>query len=273
MKNILLTIAYDGSRFHGWQRQPGERTVQGELEQVLSHTFKKDIKIDGTSRTDTGVHAYGQRASFKSDLGVPVEKLAMILNNSLSQGRIFNERIPGDIQIKKAEEVPEKFHARFDALSKTYIYKIRYGGEQDLFKRNYYYQLQSSLNLKLMEEAAKSIIGTHDFKSFEASGSNPRETTVRTVHDLKVIPIGPLDDSEAKEIHLHVTGDGFLYNMVRIIAGTLIEVGLEKRSPQDVARGIAACSRDQVGHTAPPTGLYLNEIFYDEDEMKRVVEK
>lgn len=262
-KNILLTIAYDGSGFHGWQRQPGARTVQGELEKALSHTLGKDIIVDGTSRTDAGVHAYGQRAGFKCDINVPVDKLPMILNNSLSQGRIFGERIPGEIKVIHAAEMPEDFHARFSAAGKKYIYRIKSGPDQDIFKRNYCYQLTRSLDTSKMNEAAKYIRGTHDFKSFETSGGTERETTVRTIYSLD-IKEGP----EKDETNIEVTGDGFLYNMVRIIVGTLVEIGAGKRPAGEMKSIIGSLDRMSAGHTAPPSGLYLAEVYYDKSDLE-----
>lgn len=284
MKNILLTIAYDGSGFHGWQRQADARTVQGELENALFISFGSEITVDGTSRTDTGVHAFGQRASFRCGANVPIEKLPMILNNSLANGKIFNERIPGEISIVKAEEVPDDFHARFNSVGKTYIYKILSAKEKDIFKRNYCCQISKPLDVNAMQEVSQYIIGTHDFKSFETTGGTPRESTVRTIYDLTIsenkIGNAPntCDESSnacddlsenSKEITIKITGDGFLYNMVRIIAGTLIEVGLGKRTPQSVESTINAMDRKEAGHTAPPGGLYLKEVYYNKDAMTK----
>lgn len=259
-KNILLKIAYDGSGFHGWQRQPGDRTVQGELEKTLSHVLGKDICIDGTSRTDAGVHAYGQQASFQCDINIPVEKLPMILNNSLSSGRIFNERIPGEISIIDAKEMPHDFHARFSATGKTYTYKILVTGEKNIFKRNYFYQIEQNLDVTAMQDGAEYIVGKKDFKAFETSGGTERETTVRTVNSLIITEEINKDD---KLIQLDISGDGFLYNMVRIITGTLVEVGMGKRKPESVRETIESCSRENAGHTAPPHGLYLKEVYYE----------
>lgn len=263
MKNILLTVAYDGSGFHGWQRQLGARTVQGELEKALSHTMGRDITVEGTSRTDAGVHAYGQRAGFRCDINVPVDKLPMILNNSLSRGKIFSERIPGEIKVMNAVEMPQDFHARFNAVGKKYIYKIKTGSEQDIFKRNYFYQLNNPLDLTEMNAGAAHITGTHDFKSFETSGGTERETTVRTIWSLHAKP-GPGND----EIIIEVTGDGFLYNMVRIIVGTLVEIGAGRRPAEEMEDIMQSCDRTNAGHTAPPSGLYLAEVYYDKSDIE-----
>lgn len=257
-RNILLTIKYDGSQFHGWQRQPDSRTVQGTLEEALSKFCGQDIKIDGTSRTDAGVHAYGQRASFKGDFGIPTEKIKLAVNNYLSGGMNKLNHV-GDIEIIDAVEVPLSFHARFDSKGKTYRYVINNDKEPDIFRRNYCYFIPDDLDIEKMNEAAKYIIGTHDFKSFEAAGSQERETTVRTVSE---ITIDRKKTSTNDDIIIEITGDGFLYNMVRIIVGTLVEVGLNKRKPEELKDIIEKKDRTFAGHTAPAEGLYLKEIYY-----------
>ncbi|MDO4176354.1 MAG: tRNA pseudouridine(38-40) synthase TruA [Bacillota bacterium] len=261
-KNVLLTIAYDGSVFHGWQKQPGVRTVQGHLEQVMSRLFDHEILLSGTSRTDAGVHANGQRASFKADLGIPIEKMALVMNNALCAAEDAGGYAKASVRILKAEEMPEDFHARFNCKSKRYIYRIVDGvstrDDADMslvFERNYVYHVKEELDVKAMEEAAKHLEGTHDFKSFEAAGGNPRETTVRTIFDTDV-------KRTDKGIEFSVRGDGFLYNMVRIITGTLVEIGRGKRRPEDMIDIIDAKDRTGAGHTAPPNGLYLDEVFY-----------
>lgn len=267
MSNYLLTIAYDGSRFHGWQRQPEDLTVQGHLEQTFSRLFDREIKLDGTSRTDAGVHALGQRASFHTDLGIPTERLARVMNNALC-GCEDGSFALSPVRILEAMEMPEDFHARFDSKGKKYVYRIL-PGKVDIFRRNYVYHVGGqnrndpakkdggvALDTNAMDAAAKLLVGTHDFKSFEASGGTPRETTVRTIFEASV-------RSADDEIIIEVAGDGFLYNMVRIITGTLVEVGQGKRTPEDIANIIEAKDREVAGHTAPPYGLYLKEVYYD----------
>ena len=275
----MLTIRYDGSAFHGWQRQPDKRTVQGTLEEALSKFCDQKITIDGTSRTDAGVHAYGQRASFKGDFGIPTDKIKLAVNNYL-QGGMNQLSQTQDVEIIDVKEMPLSFHARFDSKGKTYRYVISNEAEPDIFRRNYAYFVREKLNIDLMREGAKYIVGTHDFKSFEASGSQERETTVRTVSELTIersFGLRPQDDmiatsgqyrnchserSEESDIIIEITGDGFLYNMVRIIVGTLVEVGLEKKKPEDVKNIIEKKDRTFAGHTAPAAGLYLKEIYY-----------
>ena len=286
MGNYLLTIAYDGSGFHGWQKQPAEKTVQGHLEQTLSRLFDRQIRLNGTSRTDAGVHALGQRASFKADLGIPTDRLARVINNALC-GREEGSFALSPVRILEAREVPEDFHARFDSRGKKYVYRIL-PQKTDTFRRNYVYHVAPALDAKAMDAAAGLLVGTHDFKSFEASGGTPGETTVRTIFEASVRPAeaGSLNetgslaeagsrvetDPEADpvcswpedEIIIEVAGDGFLYNMVRIITGTLVEIGQGRRDPEEITSIIEAGDRSVAGHTAPPYGLYLMEVYYDD---------
>ena len=302
MKNVLLTIEYDGSGFHGWQEQPGQRTVQGELQNALSEVTGQDIKVNGTSRTDAGVHALGQCCTFSGDFGIPIEKLKLATNNLLSEGRTGGGTKPGDIRIVDVKEVPEGFHARFNCIKKTYRYLIN-TGEPHPFNRDYCYYVDpksgdaeaedsklstatidksipsvaeaedcrliaatfnnanAALDFSAMEKAAEYIVGTHDFACFQAAGGTPRESTVRTIYELR---INPQIHWRAKEVEIDITGDGFLYNMVRIIVGTLVEVGQGRRSPESVKKAIEARDRTLAGHTAPPEGLYLAKIYFDD---------
>ena len=253
-KNVLLTIEYDGTGFCGWQKQPGKRTVQGEIERVLSIVCAQDIRINGTSRTDAGVHANGQRASFKGVFGIPADRIAVAANNILNGGK-NSMGCSSDARIIKAEEKPPEFHARFSAKAKKYVYIVKNDGSTDIFRRNYAYQVIRPLDLAAMEDAAKLIPGTRDFKCFQASGGEEKKSTVRTVHDLHIIA--------GQDIRIEITGDAFLYNMVRIIAGTLVEVGLGKIHPAAIPHMIESCDRQNAGHTAPPGGLYLAEVYYD----------
>ncbi|MCR5481748.1 MAG: tRNA pseudouridine synthase A [Clostridia bacterium] len=299
-RNLLLTIEYDGTEFCGWQRQPDKRTVQGEIERVLSVICAQDIKVNGTSRTDAGVHALGQRASFGGDFGIPTDRIAGAANNLLNGGRSAGKA--GDVRITEVREMPEEFHARYDAKGKKYIYKIRNAAVPDTFRRNYCYQIARPLDIEKMCSAAEFVRGTHDFKCFQAAGGEEKETTVRTIYDICIFENGKLLTKHAslaarrrflksakritkkdgillsereisgtlqeefpseKEIEIHVAGDGFLYNMVRIIVGTLVDVGLGKIEPEDVEKIIEGKDRQAAGHTAPPQGLYLAEVYYD----------
>ena len=257
MKNILLTVEYDGTNFFGWQRQPGLRTVQGELERVLSSLCRQNIILDGASRTDAGVHAFGQKASFRGRFGIPTDRIPMAANRLL----IDNRRLTtGDVRILKAEEMNEEFHPRFDAIGKKYVYVMHNSREPNLMQRNYCYHVERPLDVKKMKIAAAGLIGKQDFECFMAAGGKPPNTTVRTIFSAGLIING-------NRIKFGIIGDGFLYNMVRIIAGTLVDIGLGK-IPQDAMPGIIESrNRQQAGHTAPPGGLYLTQVYYDKEEM------
>lgn len=280
-RNILLTIEYDGTNFYGWQRQPDVRTVQGTLEDVLSKVCGRRILVDGAGRTDAGVHALGQSATFHGEFGIPTERIAYAVNNILS-GNMKD----GDVRIVKAEEVPTGFHARFDAVGKKYVYRIRNADRMPVFMRDYRYRVWRKLDLEAMRQAAGFIVGTHDFECFQSAGGTPRESTVRTVKSLNLKSAvqdlnytgfmaagtgntefaGAAADKTATaagiDIDIEIVGDGFLYNMVRIIAGTLIDVGMGKTEPKFVQEIIRSKERGLAGFTAPPQGLYLAEVYY-----------
>jgi len=254
-QNVLIRIEYDGTDFSGWQIQPDTRTVQGEIEHVLRYIAGHDVHIHGTSRTDAGVHALGQCATFDWDSNMPVEKLPEVMNRRFGAGGAGRSGAPGDIRILSAEVMPEDFHARYSCRGKTYRYIIDKTG--DIFVRNraFQYPGAGSLDIDKMRDAAAYIVGTHDFKCFETSGGTPRETTVRTVSSLTV-------SEEENSIIIEISGDGFLYNMVRIITGTLVEAGDGRRTPESVRDAIESRDRGRAGFTAPPQGLYLKEIYF-----------
>ena len=256
-RNILLTIEYDGSEFSGWQRQPDRTTVQGTLEEVLSRAMGREVLINGTSRTDAGVHALGQRASFKGDFGIPTEKIKPVVNSLLAgrSGGIAKMGRVGAIRIVDVKEKEPEFHARFDSRGKMYRYIIRNSEDVDIFSRKYSYQITEPLDVDAMNEAAAYIVGTHDYACFQAAGGNERETTVRTIYSLDV-------KRQGENVILEVSGDGFLYNMVRIITGTLVEVGLGIKKAAELEEIVAGADRRKAGHTAPPNGLYLVEVYY-----------
>ena len=192
-------------------------------------------------------------------MNIPIEKLARVVNNALCGCEKGSFAI-SPVRIVEAEEKPPEFHARFDAKGKTYIYKINNTEMIDFFQRNYVYHVAEPLDTDAMRQAAKLLTGTHDFKSFEASGSTPRESTVRTIYRMDLLQDGDM-------LELHVTGDGFLYNMVRILTGTLVDVGRDKLRPQQMTDILAAKDRQTAGHTAPPFGLYLAKVYYEEGEL------
>jgi len=267
-RNILITIEYDGSAFRGWQvqREPasadlGEsvsanaervRTVQGTLEQALSHICGEAISLKGTSRTDAGVHALGQAASFRGNFGIPTDRIPTVINHLLE-----------DVRVLTATDMPERFHARFDAKSKTYLYRI--AAADDIFLRNYRYQLNESLDEGKMEQAAKHLVGTYDFAAFRTMGGAGQGGTVRTITDISVAGWDAADTKGKKirETEIRVTGKSFMYNTVRIIAGTLIEVGRGVREPADMARILASKDRSVAGRTAPAAGLYLEKVYFE----------
>ncbi len=253
MRNILIKIAYDGTGFSGWQRQPNARTVCGTLEETLSVLCGQPVRLDGTSRTDAGVHALGQCASFQlPEGGIPTDRIAAAANNMLAADRLEGV---GEIMLLSAEEKPEGFHARYSSRGKRYLYLIWNSPEKSPFRRTQYYQVAEPLDVGAMKRAAAFIKGTHDFKCFEAAGSTVRESTVRTVSQLDIERDGP-------QVRIAIAGDGFLYHMVRIIAGTLVEVGRHERTEEAVREAIDRLDRGLAGHTAPPQGLYLQEVFY-----------
>jgi tRNA pseudouridine38-40 synthase len=259
-RNILITIEYDGSAFHGWQIQPEARTVQGELEKALSRVCGERVSLNGTSRTDAGVHALGQAASFTGDFGIPADRVPIAANDLLD-----------DVRILTATEVPEDFHARFDAKGKTYLYRIAIGARPDIFLRNYRYLLNDCPNKGKMEVAARCITGTRDFAAFRSAGgagSAKGEGSADTVRTITDIDIAEKDAADTKgegirEMDIRVTGDGFMYNMVRIIVGTLVETGLGARSPESAADIIESRDRRNAGHTAPAAGLYLEQVYFE----------
>ena len=256
-RTILLTIEYDGTGFSGWQRQPGKRTVQGELERVLSVLCAGPVQIDGTGRTDAGVHALGQCASFSGEFSIPTESIAKAANDMLAESRLRG----GDIRVISAREVEPGFHARFSARGKKYVYRIRNGAQMPVFLRNYRYHVRTPLDTGAMKAALGAFEGTHDFAGFMAAGSNLRGSTVRTIWETSLKAEG---GTESRDIEISVSGNGFLYNMVRIIAGTLVDVGSGRILPEMIPEIIASGDRSRAGHTAPPQGLYMAEVYFQE---------
>lgn len=244
MKRILLTISYDGTNYSGWQKQKNAVTVQGEFDKACSTLFKTDIESIGASRTDAGVHALGQRAVIDVDTSIPAEKIPLALNPLL----------PDDIVVTHAEEVGADFNPRFKALKKTYEYSIYNAPFRNPIYRNYSEYVRCELDLDSMRTACEAFVGEHDFRAFCASG-NSSKTMVRTIYSLDI-------EKDGDFIKIRVTGNGFLYNMVRIIAGTLIYVGEGRIAPDDLPEIIASGDRRKAGKTAGPSGLVLVKIMY-----------
>ena len=245
IQNYLLKLQYDGSCYHGYQIQPVAITIQKVVEDALSDLFGKKTGINGCSRTDAGVHAIEYACSFFADTPIPAEKIPIVVNNKL----------PQDIRAISCLKVNPEFHARFDTQSKTYLYKINTEREYNVFARNYEWQIRKELDYEKMCEACKYFIGEKDFRSFMTSGTDV-ETTVRTIYDLHI------EKSDENHIEIYINANGYLYNMVRIITGTLVEVGLGRIQPNYVKDIIEACNREKAGQTAPPQGLYLFKVNY-----------
>lgn len=239
MKRVMLTVAYDGTNYHGWQHQPNVMTIESVLNETLSALFKEDIKVIGASRTDTGVHALENVAVFDTQAGMPAGKISYALN----------QRLPEDIRIQSSREVPQDFHPRRQNSRKTYEYKILNCEFPIPIYRLYAHFIYVPLDTELMQEAAGYLKGEHDFKSF-CSANTAAETTVRTIYDITV-------ERKGNMITIRVTGSGFLYNMVRIIAGTLIEAGRGNLAPDQMQDILEACDRTKAGPTAPACGLTL----------------
>ncbi|MEB2282960.1 tRNA pseudouridine(38-40) synthase TruA [Lysinibacillus xylanilyticus] len=246
MRRLKAIISYDGTQFSGYQVQPGERTVQAEVERVLAIMHKGEkIKVTASGRTDARVHATGQTLHFDSPLAIPVDKYMKALNVQL----------PRDIRVMSMEEVAADFHARYSVTGKRYRYIWSCEPVQSPFRRQYTVETNGvKPNVEAMQEAAKAIIGTHDFSCFCAANTSVKDK-VRTVTTLQFEWYG-------EELHMVIEGNGFLYNMVRIIAGTLWEVGIGRRDIENVESVVQSMNRDQAGKTAPPQGLYLEKVFY-----------
>ena len=244
MRNIKLVIEYDGKDFNGWQKQPTKLNIQGEIEKAIERITGEEVDLMASGRTDAGVHSFGQVANFKTNSNIPIEKFAIALNSNLKKS----------IRIKLAEEVNERFHSRLNCKRKTYRYVIDNSKYGSAIYRNLETHIPTPLNVEKMKEAVKYFEGEHDFKAFKASGTSSK-SSVRTIYEAKV-------KKEGEKIYISLTGNGFLYNMVRIIAGTLVEVGLGKIKPEEIPNIIDSKNRENAGKTLPPQGLYLVNVEY-----------
>ena len=252
---IKLVVAYDGSSYHGWQHQPGQRTIQGVIEAAILKITGEAAHAASSGRTDAGVHALAQVVSFETHSKLPAHVL----------GRAINSELDDDVTVRQADDAPSGFHALTSAVKKRYRYVIHDGPFRDIFRRQYVWHFHGRLDAEAMHRAARAWIGTHDFASFENQGS-PRQTSTRTVFDASV-------ERGAGEggslISFEVEADGFLYNMVRNMAGTLVEVGRGAKSAAWAADVLAARNRRKAGMTAPPQGLFLVKVDYGRDESER----
>ncbi len=271
-RNIRLTIEYDGTAYHGWQSQENAVTVQDTVTAAVCRLVGESCSLTGSSRTDTGVHALGFVCNFFTESSIPADKFSFALNTIL----------PEDIVIKRSEEVAPEFHSRFSAIGKKYTYLIYNSAFPSALLRNRAYHVYYPLDIGAMNEAAEHFTGAHDFYAFSASGGSAK-TSVRTITEAAVtclssscgtrmespaIPeygdavLGGISASGSRLIEFSIKGDGFLYNMVRIITGTLVEVGFGKLRPEDMPGIISSLDRRKAGRTAPAHGLYLSEVYY-----------
>lgn len=244
MRNIKLIIEYDGREFNGWQKQPNKPNIQGNIENAIKAITGEEVELNASGRTDAGVHAYGQVANFKTNSNLPIEKFPVAINSKLKKS----------ILIKSAEEVDERFHSRLTCKKKTYRYIINNSPIGTAIYRNLEYHISSKLDVEKMTEAVKYFEGEHDFKAFKASGTSSK-SSVRTIYEAKVYQVD-------EKIYIELTGNGFLYNMVRIIAGTLVEVGFGKILPDQIPQIIKEGKRENAGKTLPAHGLYLLNVEY-----------
>lgn len=244
MRNIKLTIEYDGKDFNGWQKQPNKLNIQGEIERAIECITGEKVELIASGRTDAGVHSLGQIANFKTEGKLPIEKFAVAINS----------QVKNSIRIIKAEEVEENFHSRYNCKQKTYRYIINNSSYGSAVYRNLEYHMPIKLNIEKMKKAIKYFEGEHDFKAFKSSGTSSK-SSVRIIYKAE---LKQLED----RIIIELTGNGFLYNMVRIIAGTLVDVGLNKIDPDSIPTIIENGDRTKAGKTLPPQGLYLVKVDY-----------
>ena len=247
MRNFKLILQYEGTRYQGWQKQEStDNTIQGKLEMLLTKMTGVKTEIQGSGRTDAGVHALGQVANFHADTKMSCEEVMDYMNRYL----------PDDIGVIFVEEMPQRFHSRLNAKGKTYVYRILNSEIPRVFERRYVYEYPGSLDIKAMQQAAAYLIGKHDFKAF-TSAKKGKKSTVRTIESIAI-------DKKEDEIYLTYKGDGFLYHMVRILTGTLLEVGAGERKPEDVKEILESGLREKAGALVPAKGLTLVAVDYND---------
>lgn len=244
MRNIKLIIEYDGKSFNGWQKQPNKLNIQGEIEKAIGEITGEEIDLIASGRTDAGVHSLGQTANFKTNSNIPIEKFPIAINSKVKKS----------IVIKSAEEVDERFHSRYSVKSKMYRYTINNSEYGSAIYRDMEYHFPYNLNIEKMQEAAKYFEGEHDFKAFKASGTSSK-SSIRTIYKAEV-------KKNEDRIYIELTGNGFLYNMVRIISGTLVDVGTGKIEPEEIKDIIESKERIRAGKTLPARGLCLVKVNY-----------
>ena len=251
MTSYKLTLSYDGTNFRGWQEQPGQRTVQASMEEAWREITGERVRVTATSRTDAGVHAQGQVVGVSTETKLAPEKLLSGLN----------AKLPEDVVLRAVEVAPDGFHATRDAVAKRYRYQIHNERRRPLFDRAYVWHVPQPLDTAAMQQAAPAWVGTHDFASFESTGS-PRESTVRTIRAIDVVR-----GEQPAQLVVEVEGDGFLYNMVRNLVGTLVQIGFGRQSVDWATEILAARDRQAAGQTAPAQGLQLLWVRFNEEPM------
>lgn len=245
MRNIRMLLQYEGTRYQGWQRQTSsENTIQGKLELLLSRMCGESIEISASGRTDAGVHALGQVANFHTNCDMSVEEMLAYCNHYL----------PEDIAVVEMSEASPRFHSRLNACGKWYCYRVINSSIPNVFWRRYAQEVEESLDLEAMRLAAERLLGEHDFKSF-TSAKKGKKSTVRRIDEITI-------EKEGDMITFSFKGNGFLHHMIRILMGTLLEVGMGKRTPESITEVIAACNREAAGPLVPAKGLTLMEVYY-----------
>jgi tRNA pseudouridine38-40 synthase len=245
-RNFKIVVEYDGTYYYGWQRQEEKPTIQAEIERTLCLITHQPIVVIGSGRTDAGVHAIGQSASFHCDTNLTPDIIQRALNGLL----------PKDIVIRECMEMSRKFHARFDVISKTYHYRILNQRIPSAMERHFAWHIQNTLEVDAMQKALNYLVGTHDFKAFEGSGS-PRAHTIRTIHQADILK------KENSLWCVVINGNGFLRYMVRNIVGTLVRIGLKKKQPEEMKSILLSKDRSMAAATAPAHGLFLVEVRYE----------
>ncbi len=253
MRRVRLTVAYDGTAFHGWQFQPGLRTVQGVLQEAIMGALGEEVRVDGSSRTDSGVHARGHACAFTTASSVPTDKLPIVLNNEL----------PADVRVVAARDEREDFQPRFDSAGKHYHYTWFNGEIDDVFSCRYVSRVRGPVDIDAMRAAAAFFEGGHDFACLQNSTA---DTSVSTVRYLHLVRVGAPGNSL---IRIDVIGNAFLYNMVRILSGTLLEIGQGRRAPGTILDALRSGQRVDTGCTAPASGLCLEEVFFSDGDLER----
>ncbi len=245
MRNIKCKVTYEGTRYQGWQRQESsDNTIQGKLEKLISRMCDEKIEIQGSGRTDAGVHALGQIINFHTHSGMEVEVMQTYMNQYL----------PEDIAVVEIEEVSERFHSRLNAKGKQYSYRVWNSSVPNVFWRRYAHTVEQPLDINAMRRASRYLLGEHDFKSF-TSTKKGKKSTVRNIESIEIVQDGDL-------LTFTFKGNGFLYHMIRILMGTLLEVGMGSRTAESIPQVIAAKDREQAGALVPGKGLVLERVFY-----------